>query len=102
MIDQEPNLDQAIEKGRAKLARSAPESSGDNLIFWVIRVGIVALILYAANHFWGPLWWTWIAFAVYAVLSLFLNLILRVVRNRQIEKLHNAVSEAEQLRDTLK
>lgn len=60
---------------------------------WLVRVAIMAGLLWLANYAFGPLWWVWWALLAYAVISLVLNLVLSKMKNRQLDRIERIYDE---------
>ena len=54
---------------------------------WVVRVAIMAVVLWLANYAFGPFGWVWWALLAYATLSLVMNLALSALKNRQLDRI---------------
>ena len=60
---------------------------------WVVRVAIMAVVLWLLNYFMGPFRWIWWVLLGYAVLSLAMNLLLSGLKNRQLDRIEQIYDE---------
>jgi len=62
------------------------------LVTWAIRVGLVGVILFALQAYFGPIHFLWWAWPMYAVISLIFAVILARMKNAQIDKVETTMT----------
>lgn len=70
-----------------RMLSQADVTMTQTLLFWGVRVSIVAIVLTALNHFYGPFTWFWALLSAYAAVSLVSSLMLARLKRRQIAQL---------------
>lgn len=73
------HLDQALAQADVTMVQT--------LLFWGVRVSLVAIVLTVLNHFYGPFTWFWTLLSAYAAVSLVSTLMLTRLKRRQVEQL---------------
>ena len=73
-------------EGLESLARLR-DTPSEVVKFWVVRVVIVAVLIWLVNRFFGPFGWVWWLLPAYVVLSLLISIIMTRVKERQLDRI---------------
>ena len=73
-------------EGREALANWR-DTPGLLLGTWLVRVAVVAVVIWLVNWLFGPFARIWWLLPIYAVISLVMSFALAALKNRQIDKI---------------
>lgn len=86
------SIDEIKAEGRASLSQLR-ETPGLILGTWVIRVIIVAAVIWLVNWFFGPFARIWWLLPIYATISLVMSFVLSGLKNRQVNRMERLFDE---------